>query len=188
MSLRTSCIELVRVSAGQLADLSRVSIGQRHGGVLLLDAARRLSKTITRLAMRLWVSLEMARMSRCSVVTPRWPFRSRWYEMIPPYCVVKRSPVRHSIPAPPREKTRNDTLVATHARGNSIVVRGASVVPSCSMSRRTASARTNARYTTLVSIGTRMSGGARLTCDVANHLLTRASMSPIATGSRPWSL
>jgi hypothetical protein len=141
----------------------------------------------SRLATRLWVFLGMAHMSRCFAATSR-PFRFRWYMMIPPCCEVTRSPVRHSVLAPPREKKRNNIVVATHARSNSILVRGTSLAHSYCMSRLIASARTNASRTNLPGNGTRMSVGDKLTCDAANHVRTRATRSLDATGLRPWSL
>jgi hypothetical protein len=145
MSPRTSCIQLVRVSSDQLASFSRLSIAQRYNGVLTLAATRAMSKNPNRLATQLWAFLGMAHMRRCFVATRLCLFRSRWYIIIPPCCVVTRSPSRHSISAPPRKGKRNNTMASTHARSNSILVDGTSVVPSGSMSRRTTSARTSAR-------------------------------------------
>jgi hypothetical protein len=132
--------------------------------------------------------LETEQSSRCLVASPRCPFMSRWYMMIPPCCVVMRSPVRHSIHEPPRQKKKNSTMVATHARIYSILSRGTSISISACSSRRTTSACNVASCATLTGIGMRMSVSESVTCDSANPLRTRATMSPSATGSCPWSL
>jgi hypothetical protein len=101
MSLRTSCIPLVRVSADKLASLSRLLIAQRYNGILSFQFNCRMPEKSKRLATRLWdgVTWDGAQELCCVVTNPRCPFRSRWYRMIPPCCVVTRLHVRHSIPA-----------------------------------------------------------------------------------------
>jgi hypothetical protein len=109
---------------------------------------------------------------------------SPWDSTIPSCCLATRSPVRHSILAPPRRENKTDkTTVATHARRSSILGgRTSSIVGRC-ISVRSSPTRFNARRTSPVYSGTRASVGVSVSCDAAIRFRIHATRSPNATGS-----